>query len=818
MYIIVGPLGGRMRHACLWIALFLASCQGSAQPAPASKGTLPPIAQKTAGLASSQGMIRMHGEGPTSLWEFTPEALGRTYLWSPHVVGGLGSFVLTGQGGHDRVVVFERRGKNLLARQVQTVFTTDPGRPEALGLAENYRAPVIATLPILAETQGSLLVSGEKFLKSFNWDIISHLEQEMKAQRAPDSLRILSHELCPENMEWDLEIDMDLKPDSTLPSMTPLPDPRRVTLGLHWSLRTLPKTGYTPRRADPLVGYFTTTSKNLSRPMALSTSENRIVRWDIRRRNPDIFTTGDVAKPVVYWISKNTPHEFRDVIREGVLEWNRAFEAAGFRGALECKVQPDDATWSLADCRYNVIQWINSHKLHFAGHGPVTENPFTGEILRAHIRIDGECMHGLDGTPALLVGRDCLVQAEGGGLCALACLLPSTTSDASREHLFRQYLKRVVCHEVGHTLGLRHNFKGSTQIPFARAHDTGYTRVHGLTASIMDYAQLNLHPDSRQQGDYFTQTVGAYDVWAIRYGYSHDPQRPEEELLASILKNPLPFGTDEDTNHDPYCAQGDGTDDPLADAARQQDALELGLAALADPTKAPPGDPGLRRLMFRSIIRKWFLYPKSHARFLGGHIYMRGLEGPHGRLIEWTPPRVEQTALESILRPFQGDTFDSWASYLDDLPRLSLYDWSRDDEPPILPFRSEIRGHLKDVVGATLHPEVLNRLQEHALRSPAEGALTQDGLLTAFEKAMLETTSKEHWRRLRAELYVQRLMELDLSSSLNAEGRALVHTRLTGLTEGVLKTPGILGASPESEAMRARILWDIGRHLRPDKN
>lgn len=802
-----------MRSIGLCILIMLASCKSPAKPAPVPAGTLPPIASKTAGQACLKGIFNIHGNPATSQWELPKDALDKTYLWSPHISGGLGTSVLTGQAGHDRAVRFVRRGNQLQVRQIQTVFTMDDERPERLGLDDNYRSPVILTIPIVAETAGAILVSGEKFLKGFNWEIVSGIEQAHKGQRSPDSLRILSCEICPENMEWDLEIDIDLKPDSSLADSTPLPDPRRITVGLHWSLRTLPNSDYQPRMANPLVGYFTTTTKNLSKPEALITSENRIVRWDIRRKNPGIFTTGDVAKPVVYWVSKNTPHEYRDTIKEAVLEWNKAFEAAGFRGALDCKIQPDDATWSLSDCRYNVIQWITSHKLFFSGHGPVTENPFTGEILRAHIRIDGESLHGLDTTASLISSSHCQNQAGGECLPALTALLASATDDASRHGIFRQFLKRVVIHEVGHTLGLRHNFKGSTALPAAKSHDKAYTSIHGLSSSIMDYAVANLHPDPAKQGHYFSQTIGAYDYWAIRYGYTHDPGKPEEEVLKTILRNPKPFATDEDANHDPYTSLYDGTDDPLADAALQQQALEKCLDRLAQREVLSDIDPGIRRPVFRSLIKRWFQYPKAHARFLGGQLYFKGHVPPGGRLLQWIEPQVEARALASILSALEGSREDHWSRILDDLPRMTLPDWSRDDDSLIMAFRLEMSAHHRDLIYGTLHPMVFNRIQERQLRSQDESGLNQAGLLDAFWEACANPKAAEHCRRINVVHFVRRLIQLDGDPSLNLDGQALVHARLEALLNGPLSGGPLLGEAKESVAVWQRLCWEVRRHL-----
>ncbi len=327
-------------------------------------------------------------------------------------------------------------------------------------------------------------------------------------------------------------------------------DSRGAGIHVHYSISLLPQTGYQPRLADDRVGYFLTVVKDYSRKDSDDRFARYINRWDLRKADPSAELSPP-TKPIIFWLEKTVPFAYRKAIREGILEWNKAFEKAGFANAIEVRQQPDNADWDPEDINYNTFRWITADA-GFAM-GPSRVNPRHGQILDADIIFDADFLQfwkqeyelftpasiaAITGGPLDLKSyQEEMKHAPHAGMlahgmgCSLndglsrefalgaAVIAARTSSPAEREKLIQQGLKEVTMHEVGHTLGLRHNFKASSLLTIEEINDTAKTRETGLTASVMDYAPANLMPKDASQGDYFSTTIGPYDTWAIEYGY-----------------------------------------------------------------------------------------------------------------------------------------------------------------------------------------------------------------------------------------------------------------------------------------------------------
>ena len=360
-----------------------------------------------------------------------------------------------------------------------------------------------------------------------------------------------------------------------------VPDTRGVTINVHYSISKLPKTSYKPRVADDRIGYFLTVVKDFSKNIEADHFVRYINRWNLEKSDPKADKSPP-KEPIVFWLEKTIPYKYRKPIRDGIEEWNKAFEKAGFYNAIDVRQQPVDATWEPGDVRYNTFRWITADA-GFAM-GPSRVNPLTGQILDADIIFDSSFLQSwrdkyetftpdgiaaVSGGPVTLEGHreqqarlgrfghcrngrcGCnLLHGVGHQLALGATVLGvRKRSDADNEKLIMQGLKEVTMHEVGHTLGLRHNFKASTLYGIDEVNDVAKTSKTGITASVMDYNPVNFALDSEEQGDYYSTTIGPYDYWAIEYGYK--PLKDEKTGLADIASRSgepgLAYGTDEDT-------------------------------------------------------------------------------------------------------------------------------------------------------------------------------------------------------------------------------------------------------------------------------
>jgi hypothetical protein len=382
------------------------------------------------------------------------------------------------------------------------------------------------------------------------------------------------------------EIDVVLAYQTDQPSKsTTSGSPYSIVLTYHYSLSSIPEDGYQPRLADDRVGYFMTQYQDFTDLSKESPYVRFINRWNLKKKDPNAAVSEPV-KPIVFWVENTVPKQFRDLVAKGIEWWQPAFERAGFKNAIIAKQMPDTATWDPADVRYNVIRWVVSPGKTYAS-GPSRANPFTGEIYDADIRIMadfiraiynysgryveplasaktpygtdslidqtiGETQYG-ERVPPCNYGYEASIEASQA-LAELDARFSLADNPELKKKFVDQYIIELVAHEVGHTLGLRHNFKASTIYTTAQRCDPAFTAVNGVHGSVMEYAPANVAPEGFQQADFFMTVPGPYDNWAIDYGYkpiqaaTFIDEKPELEKIAEEgATNPyLVYATDED--------------------------------------------------------------------------------------------------------------------------------------------------------------------------------------------------------------------------------------------------------------------------------
>ena len=458
---------------------------------------------------------------------------------------------------------------------------------------------------------------------------------------------------------------------------------------MHYSVSRLPETGYQPRLADDRVGHFLTVIKDFSKTGADDQFVRYINRWDLRKAKPGAEVSPPVT-PIVVWIEKTVPYKFRGAVRDGILEWNKAFERVGFSNAIEVRQQPDDATWDPEDIRYNTFRWITANA-GFAM-GPSRTNPLTGQILDADIIFDADFIEiwtrrletwkpdaaveplGLPlvafnghedatGLPfSLAFDRETDSEGLGRqfafGALAMAAGAKPVAKDQI-EKLLVEGVKSVVTHEVGHTLGLRHNFKSSALLTMDEVNDPEKNRTIGLTASIMDYTPVNISPKGKKQGDYFSRTIGPYDYWAIEYAYrplpgGTDGEVPQLAKIASRCTEPaLQYATDEDTGPlapDPSVNRFDLSKDPVEFARWRVELISQLLPVLVDRAVEPGEGYDRARNAFGILLNEHARAMGFVAREIGGVYVNRDHRGdPKARPpFVVTEPKKQREALEFL--------------------------------------------------------------------------------------------------------------------------------------------------------------------------
>ena len=307
----------------------------------------------------------------------------------------------------------------------------------------------------------------------------------------------------------------------------------------------LPAEPMRPRYADDRVGYFVSAHKDFSRDTSESYFVRYVNRWRLEKKDPTAAVS-DPVTPITYYLDRTIPVEWRSYVRAGILEWNRAFEDAGYRNAIQVLDAPDDSAWSAADARYSTVRWTATNHSVYAI-GPTNVDPRTGEILNADVLISAGWIQTWRGetrdyvaplasvraaftldTALATSGEGALLCRYGDGLDQDGTLahtllaargIVGATGEIPAAYI-GEALKALVMHEIGHTLGLRHNFRGSAGATAEQLADRSWTAEHGHGVSVMDYSPPALATDPRRQATFYSPTIGSYDRWAITYGYA----------------------------------------------------------------------------------------------------------------------------------------------------------------------------------------------------------------------------------------------------------------------------------------------------------
>ncbi len=455
-----------------------------------------------------------------------------------------------------------------------STYYYDESHPISKNSDANINSPIIASETILVSNNDSskfLLDAGKLFLNE-NFKQIKRSNRPGykgfslgRLNKTKTKFRTVKN--YPENT--DLIINYSY--DDLLPKYygsSSVTDSRFVNILVQHTLMKLPENNYQTRFYDSRVGFFSTQIND----MISKDSNNQIDlinRWHLVKKNPKLEISEPI-NPIIFWIENTTPHEFRDIIKEAVESWNFAFEKAGFKNAIRVKIQPEKAKWDAGDIRYNVLRWTSSPSPPFGGYGPSFTNPRTGQILGADIMLEwvyftNRILYENIYTSSDIKSDDYVINdkittdySDDLNICknsifthqnnmfGLINLKTLKYPEILSKDLIRQSLKRLVLHEVGHTLGLTHNFKGSTLLSYDEIQNKDITYEKGLCSSIMEYPSINITLDSENQGLFYDTLPGVYDSWAIQYGYSQINQVDLNKILDRSSDPELSYANDAD--------------------------------------------------------------------------------------------------------------------------------------------------------------------------------------------------------------------------------------------------------------------------------
>ena len=345
----------------------------------------------TKGARVQTGLFTLYTKRENNYLSLAPTQLDRDYLLVTQLSQGIGELGLDGGSSvRSDLIRFHRAGDRIELWVVNPHFAARPGTPMARAVAYSFGHSVAQSFAIATmRDNGEILLDLSPFLLSDWADLSSFFQGVANQRKLTGSIYLdrdrssLEHlQLFPGNLE--AEVRLTYQSNRNL-GIEALADYRWIPVGVHYSLLELPSTPMRPRYADERVGYFVSAIKDFSRDTAESFFVRFVNRWRLEKRNPNAALSEPV-QPIVYYIDRTVPTEWRPWVRAGILEWNRAFEEAGIRNAIRVLDAPDDTLWSAEDARYSTVRWTATNRSVYAV-GPTNVDPRTGEILNADVLV-----------------------------------------------------------------------------------------------------------------------------------------------------------------------------------------------------------------------------------------------------------------------------------------------------------------------------------------------------------------------------------------------------------------------------------------------
>jgi hypothetical protein len=718
---------------------------------------------------SHTGLFRLYQKGNKLYGELTGSNYRREYMVLIAIARGIGQAPLVGGftwqlGDDDWIWKFRKIDDRVHVIRSNVRFRANSGFPEQTAVRQAYTDSVLFSLRILGKGPkgGDLVDLSPVFM--------SDLPQI--SQTLPGFSFSSTKSSWAEVKAFDRNVELEVAAtyaSSGRVSFDTVADSRGVTINVHYSISALPKSGYKTRVADDRIGYFLTVIKNFNKKSDRDQFERYINRWHLAKPPGATKAPYTPKDPIVFWIEKTVPHQYRRPVREGIEEWNKAFEKAGWLDAIEVRQQPDDADWDPEDINYNTFRWITSGA-GFAM-GPSRVNPRTGQILDADIIFDADflqfwkeefetltpdAVEAMTGGPLdrptdqasaaeLIFGKRALkpnCQLSSGmarqicfGMAALGVHKDAKELAVEKEKLIMQALKETVMHEVGHTLGLRHNFKGSRLMELKDINsEEGASQA--MVASVMDYNPTNYAPSDWHQGDYYTTTIGPYDYWAIEYGYTTAGSTKELSKIAARSAEPaLSYATDEDTiafDPDPHANRWDLGDDPLEYAKTRAQIVKEVMPGLIDRTTEDGDDYTQARRAFNILLSEHGQSMFFAARLIGGLHTSRSHKGdkdakPPVEMVGVEKQRESLKLLEEQV--FSDDPFDFPSELYNYLAGSNWRHWgqSRFAVRKDFPLHDVISMWQTRVLSQLLSSTTLGRMHDTEFKVPSD----QDVLTTA---------------------------------------------------------------------------------------
>jgi hypothetical protein len=673
------------------------------------------------------------------------EDLNKKFLYFSYIMNApQGSTQTGGRPSDGKVLEFRKfKKENIGLYQINTSYIYGDDNNIAKSTVTNITEAFIETFKPVARSESSVLISVNKFMASERIEAISYVPNEYREYVSvnygrPDPKKTFINKVFNNESNTAVEVVFGYEnksPNLDAYSVSAVTDPRYLSVTARHIFIKMPDESYEPRINDHRVGYFVNKSTDLT------SYENfpnfaLINKWRLIKKDPQAELSEPV-EPIVYWVENSTPEEIIPAVVAGIENWNIAFEEAGFKNAIVAKIQPKDATWDAADYDYNVVRWSSEPDASLLGFGPSVTNPLTGEIISADV---------VNKLLAVKLGYNYRK-------------LYGYTEDNDP---LMQYITNLTLHEVGHTLGLRHNFRGSFKYSPSEIHNKELTG-NTIMNSVMDYDPINVAPKGMKQGIFFSTVPGEYDKWAIKFGYT--PGLTDEErknILLDSVKPELNFGTDDEAmsypgnNIDPRTKRYDMSNDPIKYAS---DIVQIIDEKIEELPLIFADEDG-----FNNYTNAFFRFFRTKGRFLEtvaqqiGGVYVNKIASIQSdkTILEAVPYEKQKQAMNLLSeKVFTNGSMSYDSKILANLMyERDTRSRSGNNDPD---FHALVLSSQRNILSNILHPEVMKRLVNSALYG---NQYMPDEVLSDLNKAIfIQKEEPDTFKRNLQSTYVDLLIE-----------------------------------------------------------
>ncbi len=732
---------------------------------------LPTIKEKTKGLNSEKGLFDYYfDEDKDQLW-LKVDKLNSEFLYVNYLAAGVGSNDIgldRSQQGGSRIVYFEKRGQKLMMVQPNLDYIAKSDNAlEKKSVKEAFASSILFGFKIEAEENGSYLIDLTPLLMRDAHNVIGRLKGMNQGNYSLDKSRSSLYKEGTFNFPKNTEFETMLTFTGSNPGRevrSVVPDPTAITVRQHHSFVELPDDNFETREFDPRGGFYATSYKDYSTPIGTPMTKRFINRHRLQKKNPEAEVS-EAVEPIVYYLDNGTPEPVRSALLDGARWWNEAFEAAGYKDAFQVKVLPDDA--HPLDIRYNVINWVHRSTRGWSYGGSITD-PRTGEIIKGNVLLG-----------SLRVRQDYMI-AQG----LLAPFENGNEPDPRMLEMALARIRQLSAHEVGHTLGIFHNFAASVT----------------NDASVMDYPhpKVTIKNGKIDISDAYDVGMGEWDNVTIAFGYQDFPKGTDEKAeLNKILENAtskgLKYISDSDARPQggahPYAHLWDFGADPLTQLQKVLDVRKLALKNF-DESAIPMGTSMSE--LEDVLVPIYFFHRyqvEGTVKLIGGLDYSYKLRGDNQATPKVVPEAEQLKALDALLATISPEVLALPESVLNLIPpRPAGIASSRElfsgNTGPSLDALGIAQTAADLPISLILNPQRANRLVEYGARN--EGPSLSEVIDRIIRKTVTMRGGDDYYGSIQQTVnfvVVMNLIQLHASNQANPVTKAVVYKKLTAISE-----------------------------------